>query len=69
MAKGERGGVVLEESIPEGVMEMLEKKGYKINVLGPWDGTMGKAEAILLHPESDTLMGGAGPRREGYALG
>ena len=35
-------------------------------ILGDWDGP-GSAQAIRILPETNTLIGGSDPRRDGYA--
>ena len=45
-----------------------EKKGHRLNVLGPWNAS-GSEVMIQADTESDALLGAADPRRDGYAIG
>ena len=56
-----RGGRFSEE-----VREGLARRGHDLRILGDWGGP-GSAQAITIHPESNTLIGGSDPRRDGYA--
>ena len=58
----------LEERFPEEVRRRLSEKGHPVGLIGGWSAT-GSAMAIRIDPESRALMGGADPRRDGYALG
>jgi len=58
----------LEGRFPEDVREGLAQKGHELQILGDWGGP-GSAQAILVHPESNALIGGSDPRRDGYAVG
>ena len=58
----------LEARFPEEVREELAQKGHELEILGEWGGP-GSAQAILFHPESQALIGGSDPRRDGYAVG
>ncbi len=58
----------LEGRFPEDVCEKLAQKGHELQILGDWGGP-GSAQAILIHPESNALIGGSDPRRDGYAVG
>ena len=58
----------LEDRFPEEVCRCLSEKGHPASLIEGWSAT-GSAMAILIHPESKALMGGADPRRDGYAVG
>ena len=58
----------LESRFPEDVRDALAQKGHELQILGDWGGP-GSAQAILIHPESNALIGGSDPRRDGYAVG
>jgi gamma-glutamyltranspeptidase/glutathione hydrolase len=64
-----QGRVELEKRFPVDVVESLRGKGYEVKVVAPWEPMMGGAEAILQDPRSGVFMGGADPRRDGYAMG
>ncbi len=57
----------LESGFGKEVVDGLIKKGHKIDVVGKW--AFGGAQVIVRDPVSGSLMGGADPRRQGYAIG
>jgi gamma-glutamyltranspeptidase/glutathione hydrolase len=59
----------LESRIPEATRRALAARGYRLDVLGPWSMRVGGVQAILRDPATGWLMGGADPRRNGYAMG
>lgn len=63
------GVLSIEERFAPETRTELARRGYKLNPVGQWSDKMGGAQAIVIHPESGVLMGGADPRREGYAVG
>ncbi|MGH7835692.1 MAG: gamma-glutamyltransferase, partial [Candidatus Binatia bacterium] len=64
-----KGRVELEKRFPADVVESLRGKGHEVKVVAPWEPMMGGAEAIMQDPRSGVFMGGADPRRDGYAMG
>ena len=58
-----------ETRIDASVLAELEKRGHHINRLGDWSYIVGGGQGIMVDPETGSLMGGADPRRDGYALG
>ncbi|MDE3000738.1 MAG: gamma-glutamyltransferase [Gemmatimonadota bacterium] len=56
----------LEGRFPDNVREGLARRGHDLRILGDWGGP-GSAQAITIHPETNTLIGGSDPRRDGYA--
>ncbi len=58
----------LEARFPEEVRDGLRRKGHTLQIRDDWGGT-GSAQAILVHPQSNALIGGSDPRRDGYAVG
>jgi len=58
----------LEGRFTKNVREGLAQKGHELQILDNWGGP-GSAQAILIHPESNALIGGSDPRRDGYAVG
>lgn len=56
----------LEGRFSEEVREGLARRGHDLRILGDWGGP-GSAQAITIHPETNTLIGGSDPRRDGYA--
>lgn len=57
----------LEEGFAPEIVEGLRKKGHKVKTVNRW--SYGGAELIVRDPASGSLMAGADPRREGYAIG
>lgn len=57
----------LEGRFSDNVREGLARRGHDLRVLGDWDGP-GNAQAIRILPETNTLIGGSDPRRDGYAV-
>ena len=66
-APGTQVGV--ETRIGEDVLLELTLMGHRLNRLGPWAADVGGGQGIMVDPESGGFMGGADPRRDGYALG
>ncbi|MDE0180729.1 MAG: gamma-glutamyltransferase [Caldilineaceae bacterium] len=61
--------VDVETRIGEDVLLELTLKGHRLNRLGPWAADVGGGQGIMVDPECGGFMGGADPRRDGYALG
>jgi len=59
----------MESRVPEATREALARRGYAIELLGAWSMRVGGAQAVLRDAETGWLMGGADPRRNGYAMG
>ena len=51
------------------VQSELERRGHALNVLGPWEGVVGREVMIQVDPNTGTLQGAADPRYDGYAVG
>jgi gamma-glutamyltranspeptidase len=64
-----RGQVEVEARFAASAIDALRKQRYDVKVVNAWEHAMGGAEAILLDERSGVLMGGADPRRDGYAAG
>ena len=60
--------LLLEGRFPSEVRKGLSRRGHQLNVLADW-GAMGSEMMIQVNAESGALMGGADPRRDGYAVG
>ena len=58
-----------ETRISEGVLAELERRGHQFNRLGDWSASVGGGQGIMVDPDTGSFMGGADPRRDGYALG
>ncbi len=61
--------VDVETRISEEVLGELEQKGHEFNRLGDWSAGVGGGQGIEVDRETGSFMGGADPRRDGYALG
>ena len=61
--------VDVETRIGEDILHELTQMGHHLNRLGPWNAGVGGGQGIMVDPESGGFMGGADPRRDGYALG
>jgi gamma-glutamyltranspeptidase/glutathione hydrolase len=59
----------LESRVPEATRRALESRGYALDLLGAWSMRVGGVQAVLQDRASGWLMGGADPRRNGYAMG
>jgi gamma-glutamyltranspeptidase/glutathione hydrolase len=59
----------IESRVPESTRRALAARGYGLEPLGPWSMRVGGAQAIVRDRASGWLMGGADPRRNGYAMG
>ncbi len=58
----------MEGRIPAEVRTELEKLGHQVQVLDDWTMFVGGGQGVMVDPESGALMGGADPRRDGYAM-
>ncbi len=58
----------VEARFSEEAKEGLRGKGHSLQILADWGGP-GSAQAIHVHPQSNALIGGSDPRRDGYAVG
>jgi gamma-glutamyltranspeptidase/glutathione hydrolase len=64
------GYVVHAESrIGRSVFDELEGRGHHIEDIGDWSVLVGGGQGIIVDHESNSFMGGADPRRDGYVLG
>jgi gamma-glutamyltranspeptidase / glutathione hydrolase len=57
-----------ESRIAAGVLDGLRRRGHEVNVIDGWSWIVGGGQGIVRDPESGALMGGADPRRDGYAV-
>ena len=57
----------IEDRIPSDIRDLLVEKGHDVKTADGW--AFGGVQAILIDRENRTLMGGADPRRDGYAIG
>jgi gamma-glutamyltranspeptidase/glutathione hydrolase len=61
--------VEMEARFPAETRQALQSLGHQIDVVEPWSPSVGGGQGILRHPASGALLGGADPRRDGYAVG
>lgn len=67
---GSSGFVVdAENRIAPEVVAELERRGHQFNFLGDWSTGVGGGQGIMVDGTTGSFMGGADPRRDGYALG
>ncbi|MBT4137709.1 MAG: gamma-glutamyltransferase [Candidatus Latescibacteria bacterium] len=59
----------IESRVPDAVLKALEKRGHDIKRLPDWSPICGGAQGIVVDPDTGAMMGGADPRRDGYAIG
>ncbi|MBI3979957.1 MAG: gamma-glutamyltransferase family protein [Chloroflexi bacterium] len=63
------GKLQVEEGIPPAVRDDLSRRGHRIEVLPSWTEEGCGVNAIQVDRAHGTLVGGADPRRECYAIG
>ena len=62
--------LIIETRIPEDVRKTLTAMGYVLDTsLGDWSMTVGGVQGLMIDHHSGWIMGGADPRRNGYAVG
>ena len=61
--------VSAETRIDTEVFAELERRGHRFSYLGDWSAGVGGGQGIMVDPDTGSFMGGADPRRDGYALG
>ncbi len=61
--------LIAESRLTPETVEALRKMGYQVELLGDFSPTFGGAQGIAINPRTRVLMGGADPRRDGYAIG
>jgi len=57
-----------ESRISTEVRDGLVARGHQVNTIGDWSWIVGGGQGLMRDVESDALMAGADPRRDGYAL-
>jgi gamma-glutamyltranspeptidase/glutathione hydrolase len=60
--------LLLEGRFPASVRKELASRGYSLEMLEDWSVRVGGGQGIVLR-EDGWMMGGADPRRNGYAMG
>ncbi|MDP9366372.1 MAG: gamma-glutamyltransferase [Chloroflexota bacterium] len=59
----------IEGRVPEATRAELARRGHAVRAIDDWTYVMGGGQGIMVDPDSGALLGGADPRRDGYALG
>lgn len=59
--------VQVERRIPPSVVQELTKLGHKVRVVGPFSGTMGGGQAVMVNG-AGVKFGGSDPRKDGAAV-
>ena len=62
-------GVSIESRVSQSVRQALLTRGHDVKVLPEYSPVCGGAQGIVVDAETGALMGGADPRRDGYAIG
>ncbi len=60
--------VLMEDRIDEGVREELASRGHVLELIGDFSWIVGGGQSVMIDPDSNARLGGADPRRDGYAL-
>ncbi|MCC6792188.1 MAG: gamma-glutamyltransferase [Thermomicrobiales bacterium] len=61
--------IEIEARIPKTTRDELEARGHRVRLIDEWSFLVGGGQGIMLDPETGVRMGGADPRRDGYAIG
>lgn len=62
--------IIIETRVDNQVLKSLRQMGYLLDTsLGDWSMTVGGAQGVSIDRKSGWIMGGADPRRNGYAVG
>ncbi len=61
--------VSIERRMSKSVRRALKARGHDVKVLPDYSPVCGGAQGVVVDAESGALMGGADPRRDGYAIG
>jgi gamma-glutamyltranspeptidase/glutathione hydrolase len=61
--------VGIEERISSQIRGELTARGHNVRALPTWTAAVGGGQGITIDQEEGTFMGGADPRRDGYAIG
>ena len=61
--------VEIEARVPKSVRDELIMLGHTPRVIDDFSYLVGGGHGVMVDPESGALIGGADPRRDGYALG
>ena len=59
--------VLMEDRIDEGVRRELTSRGHNLELIGDFSWIVGGGQSVMIDPDSGARLGGADPRRDGYA--
>jgi gamma-glutamyltranspeptidase/glutathione hydrolase len=62
-------GLLVEDNMPAATQEELARRGHDVRPVPRAQNPMGRAQAIVIDPESGALIGGSDTRGEGAAAG
>ena len=54
--------------VPADVRAELARRGHECRCMDDWTMFVGGGQGIMVDPDSGAFMGGADPRRDGYAM-
>ncbi len=60
--------VLIEDRVDEQVREELTSRGHDLELIGDFSWLVGGGQSVMVDPDSGARLGGADPRRDGYAL-
>jgi gamma-glutamyltranspeptidase/glutathione hydrolase len=58
----------IENRVGLTVLQELSRRGHLLELLGDFNYVVGGGQAVMIDPETGARLGGADPRRDGYAL-
>lgn len=61
--------VGIESRVPAEIRDALAARGHDVRALPDWTAGVGGGQGIAVDRDEGSLMGGADPRRDGYAIG
>ena len=61
--------IEIEARVPKAVRDELELLGHHVRLIDDYSFLVGGGQGIMIDAETGVLMGGADPRRDGYAMG
>ena len=60
--------VLIEDRVDEQVCQELASMGHNLEPIGDFSWLVGGGQSVMVDPDSGARLGGADPRRDGYAL-
>ena len=64
----EEARIQIENRVGPEVRDELTARGHQLELVGDFSPMVGGGQSVLVDPESGARLGGADPRRDGYAL-